>query len=388
MGYIRFIVLSALLLPAAGAQEESGGMQLVETATGIVAVLRANIRSGPSKTYNIMLTVDGGSELTVRSFKDGWFEVELPAGAAAWVYNRWIRVEIPEGIAVDPANPHVGVVVGRRVRVRAAPDMQSTVLMEKNRKETVQIIGQVGDWFKIKPPAGTRGWIWSELVELDEGVRVAGMPLPSDAAEAVVGNLDPLPGVTEPPLPRGDGEIPPTALGRQSVLREAEMLFAQEFERPELERDFRRLVSLYNRVLDDAGATQPDRDTAAARLKQIFRMLPRKALLGYMLELSQKVDAEMRQIEQRYQPTIEVFRSKLPVSRYTARGVLYEAEPGQRLYRYRLKLADVTLYLIRTDRVDLDRLVGRKVGVIGQTMPAPPGETAEILDLADIELAE
>lgn len=373
--------------PAGTPTGQTEALRLLASARGFVSASRVNLRSGPGTTYNIVMTIDEGTELTVYSYRDGWFEVDLPAGASAWVYNRWVRVEAAAGQPIAPGAPVVGKVVGDRVRIRAAPDMLASVLAERDRGQTIEIVGQAGDWYKVKPPAGTKGWIYSKYIDLERGVRVAGMSLPETTAVAgVPADLPPLPEAAGPPLPSpavAAPQLPPL-----DDFRKAEYLLALVLKEPPLKRDFREVIALYNRVIQDAAREPAQKASAAARLKQLFDMLPRRQLVDYMLELSRRVEGELKQVEKRYGPQIEAFRSKLPPARYTARGTLYPAEPGQRLYRYRLKLANVTLYLIRTQRTDLDRLLGREVGVIGQVKPVPQGEAAELLELAAIEPVE
>ena len=79
------------VLPLPGGERPAEpGMSLVARAMGKVNDERVNIRSGPDKSYNIIITVDKGTELGVRSYKNGWFEVELPQGAGCWVYKEYV----------------------------------------------------------------------------------------------------------------------------------------------------------------------------------------------------------------------------------------------------------------------------------------------------------
>ena len=361
---------------------------LVEKAAGKVSAERVNIRGGPGSTYNVIVTVDKNTELQVRSYRDGWYEVELPKGAGCWIYKDYIKVDVPAG-GIEAGAAIQGEIVGTKVHLRAAPDMMSSnVLGELEKGTKVDVLSKSGDWFKIRPPEGTTGWIAAKYVTLAPGVRVSGEPLPGQTSKAVI-----VTDTEEAPLPVSTGTEPPAiqtgtsggvALPALSDSSKADHMMAEELKKPPMERDFSQAIAIYNKILTSS-ASDEEKKAAQARLRQIFTLTPRRELAGYMLELSGQVESELKKTDKRYTPQIEALRAKLPPSRYTARGVLYQAHGEASGVRYRLKMGDVTVYFLKASGTKYDYLIGREVGVIGEVLPAPPGFDTELLNVATME---
>ncbi|MBN1809068.1 MAG: SH3 domain-containing protein [Planctomycetes bacterium] len=374
--------------PGAGTEGGTPAQKrLVEKANGKVNAARVNIRSGPGTEYSIIVTVDKDTELEVFAYRTDWYQVGLPAGAGCWVYKNYVKVDLPEG-EIDPAKAPVGVITGSNVRLRAVPDMMmSNVLGELSKGQSVTITGKRGDWYRVRPPEGTSGWMSAEYVDLPEGVRVKGEPLPGETTRAVIDTG----GLLDEPLPAGhveNGEIPAPDGGedlpRLGTLAEAEHLMAEELKKPPLERDFSKAIELYNRVLT-SGADEEKKKAAKARLRQIFTLTPRRELAAYMKDMSRRIEEELEKTEKRYEAKIEALRSRLPRSRYTARGILYPAKGMGRDVRYWLKMGEIPVYLLKVKNGRQDSLLGKEVGVIGEILPPQPGYDAEVINVTTME---
>jgi len=229
--------------------------------------------------------------------------------------------------------------------------------------------------------------MYAKYIDLPAGVRVAGQPLPGEAARAVFEVSD----VSDMPLPiaaPGAAAAMPVpaggALPELSTFGRAEALMADELKKPPLERDFSEAIKLYNRALT-ASPSAEEKKAAQARLRQIFALTPRRELAEYMLDLSRRIESEIKQTEKRYETQIETLRAKLPPAIYTARGTLYLAKGEPWGIRYRLKMGDISVYLIKASGFKFDHLVGKEVGVIGEVQPPPPGYDTEVINAVTME---
>ena len=159
---------------------------------GQVAVANVNVRTGPGTNHQILTTLRGGDHVFILAQTDGWYEIECPASAAAWVARESVRPD--------------GAVKGARVRVRVAANPAAAVLRELGAPDQVQVIGCAGDWCRIKPPAGAVAYINSKLVI--SGVRPPTGNAPQNPAAAGT-STDPEPAASsvKPPV----SAVPPTA---------------------------------------------------------------------------------------------------------------------------------------------------------------------------------
>lgn len=84
--------IALFTLTAAGAPGNTGPPSA--QPTGYVATGRLNVRSGPSKTYNIVTTVDRSQDLTLvgRNQDGSWVQVRLPGEFAGWVQAQFLNV--------------------------------------------------------------------------------------------------------------------------------------------------------------------------------------------------------------------------------------------------------------------------------------------------------
>lgn len=119
-----------------------------------VIVPKLYLRAGPNRNFEVLKELKKGDILKSVEEKYGWTRVVLPDDVPLYIYRQMVAV------SGDRA-----VVVKNRVNVRARPNLNSTVVGQVNKGDTLTVIGMEAEWIKIRPPSGFTGWVKSEYVE-------------------------------------------------------------------------------------------------------------------------------------------------------------------------------------------------------------------------------
>lgn len=113
-----------------------------------------NVRSGPGRSYEVLLQFPKGTKIQALEKRPSWVAVSLPPDVPAYLHRDFIG-EPMEGIAP---------VKGERIQVRARPSTESTSWGEISAPDKVRVLGFHGDWIKIQPPPFCRGWLSADYV--------------------------------------------------------------------------------------------------------------------------------------------------------------------------------------------------------------------------------
>ena len=122
--------------------------------TGLVTGSGVNLRSGPGRSYEILLQLARGSKLRVLERRQSWVGVALPENIPAYLHRSYVGDPV-EGWAT---------VKGQNIQVRVRPSEGATSWGEISSPERVRVTGTHGDWVKIQPPSFCRGWVSAEFV--------------------------------------------------------------------------------------------------------------------------------------------------------------------------------------------------------------------------------
>jgi uncharacterized protein YraI len=155
-------------------------------AWGRVRVANVNVRWGPGPKHGIITVLRGGDFVRILERKEGWYRIEWPRSAPAWVCSDFVTAD--------------GRVTGNRVRIRAGGTPASPILGHVNKKDRVEILDSVGNWYKIKPPMGAEAYIYAKLV-------IAGVAPPEDIAS--VQPEEPAETNTQPKTPEEPTKLEP-----------------------------------------------------------------------------------------------------------------------------------------------------------------------------------
>ena len=143
------------------------------------------VRSGWGKAYYFCSKLPRPARVTVVGSKYGYSEILPPGGSYSWISSNYVKL--------DRENPMIGMVSGDAVRVYAgadhiSPENSTSQQVKLNKGDVVKIAGPaVGDYYKIKPPAGSSLWISSQYLKY-----ISPVPRPKPV----------LPGIPQPKLPQ------------------------------------------------------------------------------------------------------------------------------------------------------------------------------------------
>jgi uncharacterized protein YgiM (DUF1202 family) len=56
-------------------------------------------------------------------------------------------------------------VTGSVVNIRGGPGMKTTVVTKVKKGDTLEVMGEIGNWYNVKLPTDETGWIYKKLVK-------------------------------------------------------------------------------------------------------------------------------------------------------------------------------------------------------------------------------
>ncbi|CAM3837774.1 enterotoxin EntFM [Bacillus paramycoides] len=136
----------------------------VETTSELKYTVTAdvlNVRSGAGTGHNVISKVKEGQVLQVIGQENGWFKVNVN-GQTGYVSGDFVTTGGNKGTTVQQGTGAYTVNVSS-LNVRTGPSASHTVLGSVNKGKTVQVVGEVQDWFKINFNGGT-GYVSKDFV--------------------------------------------------------------------------------------------------------------------------------------------------------------------------------------------------------------------------------
>ena len=131
------------------------------------------LRDGPSTDYVGMMTLAAGTQLDLLTRYEDWFQVQAPDGQVGWVTNQFLAIDpgITERVEVvsqipDPNPPRMALVREAQVNLRGGPGTAYNKLGALAADAQLDLLARYKDWFKVRTPHGTEGWVLNELVQV------------------------------------------------------------------------------------------------------------------------------------------------------------------------------------------------------------------------------
>jgi hypothetical protein len=164
-----------------------------ETAT--VKPEAANVRGQASFVGEVITKLHKGESVTLleeitlgktsKGEPEKWFRIAMPTNTPVWVSGHFI----------DPATK---TVIPKKLKVRAGPGENFSVVGDLEKGATIKEIRTVNDWTEIEPPADTYAFVAADLIERSTAAPVAPV-VPEPAPEVVAVPPTPeAPAVAEP----------------------------------------------------------------------------------------------------------------------------------------------------------------------------------------------
>jgi DNA-binding transcriptional regulator YdaS (Cro superfamily) len=323
------------------------------------------VRSGPSRNHYPVIKLSAGTHITVYSVENGWCKIAPPTGAFSVMHKNFID---------RGATDNEGVVNGSAVWVRAGSKLSSELSsrqLKLNRGARVTILGPHNqDFVRIVPPPGARLYISEQFVARAKGSPSASTPVAPAAFT----------GTDKTPAKHAAGQesstpaaLPPASAAVREELGQADAALDAEMEKPITHRDYAHLIAMFKPLVDqdvDAYA----RAYAKTRIAQLERATETQTSLRELRDLRDEISKD-RNDATRQRSAIKP--PPRPIGGgFDATGMLrismaYNSAAGPR--RYRLMSTDTdrprTIGYVEIPRgadLDIDRYLGRKVGVRGE----------------------
>jgi SH3-like domain-containing protein len=236
-GY-RLVLISALAVAGTGVLPVMA--QLVPPvenakfgAAGVVNASSVAVHSGPGENYYPTIRLDKGTTVTVVGVKFDWLKIVPPEGSFSFVAKQYI----------DKTGDSTGKVNGQNVNIRVGSSLtplKVAIQSQLQQGETVEILGEVDEYYKIKPPAGAYLYINKQYVDATKmlgptaEIVKQSATAPSPAGVETSGSVAPVTATTEGnPAPQGTGtETVPANRAADPNTATAEKLAAAPTSRP------------------------------------------------------------------------------------------------------------------------------------------------------------
>ena len=335
-----------------------------------------NIRSGPGTNYYRCGKLNKGDRVKVVGSQFSWSRIVPPAGSFSWISTQYV--------SIDQDNPAIGTVTGNAVRVYAGsehlkPIHSTTVLLKFNRGDKVSLMGEEeGDYHKILPPAGTYLWVLTEYINW-------------------LGSIGEVELIVEPPAaPKADTTEAVVYTDTSAEARKLKEYYAlqnqleSERAKPWAEQNYAAIKKKLVEIAEIKEAGKAARYSEFA-IKQIEGC-------ELALAVAQEVrlqDKQLQQIKERIEKARAKKLTQVPIlGRFAVIGQfqtsnIYGLQAELTLYRIIDDSDKILCYAVASgsaSEMDLSKLLGRKVGLVGTIEPHPQTvgalvRFAEIVDL-------
>lgn len=313
------------------------------------------IRSGPGTNFYQCGKLYARDRVQVISTQLGWSCIVPPPGCFSWVSMQYVSINLE--------NPTMGIITGDNVGVYAGSDfvepMWSTSKQSiLNRGQTVRLLGEEkDDYYKIAPPQGAYLWVSSQFLQaVDQTVAKPGAGTP----------VAPAGGTTAKPAGADPNAAPKTDLDIYYAL--AEQINAER-AKPIGQQDYAEFKAKLQELAakKDGGRAMRYADYT---LKQVERF-ELACKVAKELELQNK---ELTKVTEKIDEARATRLAQVEdTSRFAVIGKLelsnvYADAPVKR-YRLLDETGKTISYATPTGTAasaDYEKLMGRKVGLVGQ----------------------
>lgn len=138
----------------------------LQTKIGVITTDILNVRSLPSLQAEVIGKLQGNSEVTIISEKDGWFEI-IFGQTTGWIHQQYVQLitAVQKDLAEKQTNlpdkiqGKVGTVTASSLNVRKKNSLKSKVVGTISAGASFKIIEETNGWAKIEYKKGKFGWV-------------------------------------------------------------------------------------------------------------------------------------------------------------------------------------------------------------------------------------
>jgi len=366
---VCLVVLAASAYGQAEPAATQPAGEAVAAWVGVVTATNVYVRSGPGETAYFCAQISSPEKVDVVGKSEGWLKIQPPKGCFSVIRKNYVQAE---------EDGRSGLVNTDNIWVRAGGELRTTdfwaIQCRTTTGDKVEILGELGDYYKIVPPAGAFFWISAHYVkpagqagpsELETAGAAARPATTRPVDTVVVPQKDKLPTTVPTDLPKTGGA------SATDSFRAAEKALRAEFAKPLEQRDYQALLARYQ------GISTTDHRLKTyinIRCKFIQEAMIERNELQAVREMAKTSDLQQKDYDARW---VELQKQTPPpeaVRTFAAKGVLAESSvfPGGAVGPKRYILVDpdsgqVSAYVqCVSGAVDLSQYRGMTIGVFGQ----------------------
>jgi len=357
-----------------------------------------NVRSGPSTNHVSFAQLGDRTAIALTGRRGEWLRFALPPSIPVWISEKYVSREADGSARVN----------GNQVRLRTQPNTKQnpigllqngTPLRPTGRRDATDT--EHGPWIEVAAPLSADGWVHQDYVAVEAAISpdsvarfydgvptpsatrergdvAAGVPRPAAAGQGSAGG--------EPPGERPEFRLP--AVGREPFIDLYERIRVEN-AKPPIDWQFEPIIAEL-RGLATRSEDQIVVDTAKDWLAIIedYWVPTQRRLVALEREKEaarrarEAAEAKEREIEKR--PGERVARREkdfLAVGWVDQLGKYRKADGSHRL----LKGNQLVFYL-RSDTLNLDEYVNKRVGISGVIQEQPPGAGAQLILVTGIQV--
>lgn len=98
--------------------------------------------------------------------REGWYHITTPWDSAGWVVGDYLKLSWEPSPAGEPTPLGSASTLGV-VNLRAGPGSEYPSYGKLADSTLLEVLQFQGDWYRVRTPSGTVGWVASEYVPLD-----------------------------------------------------------------------------------------------------------------------------------------------------------------------------------------------------------------------------
>lgn len=158
MRYIKsLLIIFSLFTLTAYAQEEA---REKFPKIGYVKNDETEIKAGDNVNFESLCTLSKSESVKIIDRRYSWFKVLLPKKAFLYVNKDYVNLTSDE--------KGIGIINAVNVNLRAGAGTRYAIVGQISKPEKVSILSEDMGWYKIEPPYGTTGWIYSNQISIIE----------------------------------------------------------------------------------------------------------------------------------------------------------------------------------------------------------------------------
>jgi SH3-like domain-containing protein len=133
--------------------------------TGLTTDDYVNLREGPGTHYTILSQLPADAPAEVLEEQDGWYRIQTPWESSGWIASHLFEIT-PNVLQGQPPRLGTAGAVGR-VNLRSGPGIGHPTIEKLRDGAVLEVLALEGDWYNVRTPRGTVGWVSAEYAALD-----------------------------------------------------------------------------------------------------------------------------------------------------------------------------------------------------------------------------